>query len=459
MPINSSSYPFLAPSSGSLRGRQSWTLQAIHEHRAVKPHVRWAFYLFVASLPFEPINLVGSLDVAMITGAVLVLSTILQLPLFYRLPSGAFWCFGAFLYICVVMSVLEDDKYWAELSWEFVSLFQAVIIGWISYNLMRYDRIARAALLAFASSCVVLAALQVLGIAATTSHIGAKFERITTLGANPNSVARTFAIGLLVLIGFSYGHKKTVRWPRILAWPIFALFAIGIVQTGSRGGILALGAGLLTFALTGGSLKSKVRNAFVVLFAIGFLSLMTYQLEATRLRFERSLEEGNLARREQIYPTAWQMFLEKPLFGWGQVSSDYELGTRLGNPEEPRKNPHNMILQLLVVNGIFGAIPMFLGTWLAVLTAWKARRGTHGILPIAMITTLLVANMSGSWYFNEAHWVIIAYALASGSYRVTDGVVGHGSRLMKQVWPRVHWDAIRNATEMPATARREIPRH
>jgi hypothetical protein len=48
--------------------------------------------------------------------------------------------------------------------------------------------------------------------------------------------------------------------------------------------------------------------------------------------------------------------------------------------------------------------------------AWKARRGTEGILPAAQMIALLVGNLSGNYIALKLQWVLLAYALASYRY-------------------------------------------
>jgi len=241
------------------------------------------------------------------------------------------------------------------------------------------------------------------------------------MGFHPNDIARILALGVLALIGLTYGQSKSALRFRLLAWPVFALIGITIVRTGSRGGLLALGVGLFAFVLRGGTVWSKLRNALVVMLGIGFFVLVSYQVDVTRERFEQTLDAGDLARRDQIYATAVQMIQERPLLGWGPVAGDFEMGARLAHGDEYSKNAHNLIFYLLISTGLAGTIPMLAGTGLSLLAAWKARNGTQGVLPFAMLSTVLVANMSGLWLFNKLHWMILAYALASGSRVLVTG--------------------------------------
>ncbi len=123
-----------------------------------------------------------------------------------------------------------------------------------------------------------------------------------------------------------------------------------------------------------------------------------------------------MAGREQLYPAAWSMFLEKPVFGWGPVDNTYELAQRVGQRDRPRRATHNSVLELLTTIGVVGAIPFLMGAWLSVRGGWLARRGSHGILPLALLGSLFVSNMSGDWIASKLLWVVLAYALASGKW-------------------------------------------
>src|SRR2546425_3599687 len=53
------------------------------------------------------------------------------------------------------------------------------------------------------------------------------------------------AAGFVALLGLQYGAERPLVRPRWLVAPIIALLGLSVVDTGSRGGIVALGAGLL----------------------------------------------------------------------------------------------------------------------------------------------------------------------------------------------------------------------
>jgi O-antigen ligase len=115
------------------------------------------------------------------------------------------------------------------------------------------------------------------------------------------------------------------------------------------------------------------------------------------------------------------MFKDKPFIGWGPIDNQYELGRRLqimyGARVDPdgSKDTHNMLLGVLTSTGLFGTVPLFTCVILCLLAAWRARRGSLGALPIVMVVTVILINMSGNWVASKLDWLMMACALASAN--------------------------------------------
>ncbi len=379
----------------------------------VKPFVRWAFYGFVATIPFETVDLGIPFETTMISLGILFISLLTQPSLVLRNPPLAFIFFSIYLFVLYISFVIKTPpELFFEAAWKLMVITQLIVMSWVAFNIFKSERVARRALLVFALSCAFLAVLQQLGISQSMEGVGGE-GRVTALGFHPNNIARILSLALLSLAGLVYAFKKSALKSHFWVWIVIALLGVTIVQTGSRGGLLALGAGLSIFIFKPGTVSTKVRNIVVVLLGFIFFLAIVFQSETSLSRFETTIEEGNFARREKIYPTAWEMIKEKPILGWGKIPGEYELGARLAHPEEETKNAHNLILYVLVASGLIGFIPLVFGVWLTVKTAWKTRGYVRGVLPLSLLTTVLVANMSGVWINNKMHWIVTAYALSS----------------------------------------------
>lgn len=400
-------------------GRRSLPTVAL-VHPRVNPLVRWAFLLFIFSIPFEYPDRTIPVEITTLTGAVFLLTTFLELRLCYRQKPAALWWFFVYLATVLLSFVLNGERYGVTVLRHLLSgppgqliiFVQLLLIFWAGFNLLRIPRISRAALLAFVAACALLALFQLVigGLPGSGSAMG----KVSILGQNANRTAQVLGPGLLLVIGVAYTGRSLLR-PRMLAWGVGALLALAVIQTGSRGGILAMGAGLLTIAASAPTLALRIRNAVVVTIAMAGFTWMALRSPTVSTRFEKA-SEGDLAGREAIYPAAWRIFLERPLIGWGPTANKVELASRLVERDRYQsRDTHNILLEVLTATGLLGAIPFLTGTGLCMWAGWRARRGMYGMVPFALTVTTMVGNMSHNYIAFKLHWVILAFALACGA--------------------------------------------
>ena len=382
----------------------------------VVPPVRIAFYFYTATIPFETVDLgIPFLELTMISFFILVGSLLFQPDLAFRRPPAAFWLFVIYVIVFAIPTLLGDVPVQEESDWQLKVLIHLVVLAWVAFNIMKNHEVARNGLIIFAAACGLLAIMQITGLSSMSAEYESMTDRSTSFGFHPNNLARILALGMLAVVGLAYGTRRGLTHLKVAVPLVILIIGYAIIQTGSRGGLLALFAGLMVIVLGDGSARSRSRNIALVGAAVLLIGSLMLTSEVTTSRFERALDDGDLARRELIYPISWEMFLERPFVGWGGKSSEYELGARLGHPEEETKNPHNLYLYLLVATGLVGAVPMLAGLWLTLRGAWSTRAGPLGVVPLSMFVTVLVANISGLWQHNKMHWFVIALALSTVS--------------------------------------------
>jgi O-antigen ligase len=377
---------------------------------------RWPLYILAFSLPLEYPDRFAY-EVTTMTSALVVLTALIQPRMaFSRFPWALAW-FAVFVYAMLVSMVTQGTRYPGGLYLNEVwALFQFIllrlVVFWISYNLLRNDRIRTATMWALVLGCLVRAALPVLGLARTVSVLASGGERVTIWGQSANQSAQVLALGLLALIGLVYLQRSGRRGAGVLAWGAAALLMVGMVQTGSRGGLLTLCVGLLVICSAGRTVRVRIRRVAVASVALTILLLVSIRSDMMRGRVELA-SEGDFAGRENIYPSLVDMFRDKPVLGWGPVTNKYELAQRLGVSSKAQKDAHNIVLEILTAAGLLGGIPFFVGVWLCLQSAWIARDGREGILPLAMLLAVLAGNMTQNRLAGALLWLILAYALAS----------------------------------------------
>lgn len=396
----------------------AYVLAASPDHLSVpvSPLVRWTLYLTTFSIPLQYPDRFA-FEVSTITGSAFLLASLLEPSICYGRVPWALGAYALYVYIQLVALVVQGIGYPGGLFLDQVTKGTLLLVLWIVFfwacaNLFRDERLYRSTLWAFVAGCLVRAALPLAGIGRTAHVQGTGGERVTAFGQNANQSGQTLALGLLALIGLAY-IQPTARSPaRWLGWGSVGLIAIGQVQTGSRGSILALCAGLLVYLSAGRSLRTRIRNAAVVAIGLGLLLVLVTRSEVMQGRIARA-EAGSFSQREKIFPILFAMVRERPVLGWGPVTNKYEIARRLGDPAHDRRDPHNIVLEMLTSCGLVGAAAFFAGLWLCLRQAWRARAGPRGLVPLAMMLAVLVSNMSENRLAGPLLWFILACALSS----------------------------------------------
>ena len=355
---------------------------------------------------------------------------LIQPRICFRKAPKAFWWYGVYLFIYLSLTLFYSNHL-NEAMIFFFNLIQAASIFWVSYNLLRYEAIIRGALLSFAISSAAVASLMVMGIGITVYRSTSESDRYTVLGQDPNTVGANMSLGILALIGLTFGLVAVKQRSSLVAkvrfyltiGPMIALQGACLIMTGSRGGMTALGVGLLAFTLKQGNILKMLRNFIVVLAALSIAGWIVINTEPMKSRYNKSVKRGDMSGRQYIYPHAFDMIEEKPFLGWGPSNQQYELYDRtkhleFGDPNKLKtrktKATHNLVLEVLTSSGIVGAMPLFICIGLCLWGGWKARATTQGILPFAMAMAVLMVNMTIPWQPAKQGWLIFAYALAYG---------------------------------------------
>ena len=73
---------------------------------------------------------------------------------------------------------------------------------------------------------------------------------------------------------------------------------------------------------------------------------------------------------------------------------------------------HNLLLALLLEVGLIGTIPFLVAIWLIVRSAWRARSGNLGYLPIALLAAVGANCMveNGLDLRSKVFWLVLALA-------------------------------------------------
>jgi O-antigen ligase len=379
--------------------------------------LRWSLCLVTFSAALEYPDKFPA-EVTTLTGAFFLTITLAYPSLVYARVTWPAICFGLWLVVQLFATAVESSRYPGGFDPVEVSTILQLELLWVLFfaaaaNLLRDPRLCRDALLALAAGCLIRAALPIAGIARTIHIEGTGEVRLSVFGQNPNQSAQVLAVGLLSVLGLAHFGAQGRALPRVAVWAAAGLLGVGIIQTGSRGGLASLLVGLVVLLGGGGSWRARARSLVLASLAIAAMAGLAWQSDLMRTRILKAAEAGDLAQRERIFPALIGMIGEKPLLGWGPSTNKYELASRLGDPRYGRRDPHNAILEVLSATGLLGLIPFLVGVGMCLRAGWVARSGPYGFLPLAILMAVLAGNMSGNRLAFPMLWFGLAYALGS----------------------------------------------
>lgn len=396
------------------------------------PRVLAALFLFIGLLPFESaFTGEGKLPftITKVIGYCLVI-TCLTLPLstFAAPPRGWKWLVG-YLAAFVGLFLLGDGALWGAAAGRLLTLLQCGVFYWLLSQLLQDRRVRRSGWRVYALACVTLSVFQGAGL---TSHAYHGDEtRLSAMNEDPNNLGGILALGAVALFSeWLYPGK----WSGVRrAFALLGVFIVirQLIATGSRGAVVALFCGLAVLACARMSLARRALTLGALGLACGLtVALILSQKDFTE-RWERTYYERTISEREELFPTAFSMWTEKPLLGWGPTAHVLELGSRFG---QDAKDTHNLALWLLTETGAVGFILFGAVIWISGVSAWKARRNAFGRSAFALLAVVMSVNMSITWIYRKEFWFVLATCSACrvGRLARVEVTLPHGIVLRRQ---------------------------
>jgi O-antigen ligase len=380
--------------------------------------IRWGFYLFAFLIPFETWDPFGleNFTIAKMAGMLFAFFCLFRRRLCFAPPPRAFWCFVAYAVIYTGIGMIYVDGYEAELAIGLLTLGQNILLFWLCYNLMRDDKFATQGLLSFSIGCVLLSLLTLAGFGQAVDTVAKAGGRITGLKENENYFAFLMSLALLVLAGMVVGRGKVKAKWLLLLIPVSMVLLYPIIQSGSRGGMLCCGVGILVLLYRKGGWRSKGLTLLVVvlLLAGGFRGIQRSETAVTR--WQNTLEKRDVSDRDLIQRNCMRMFAEKPIFGWGPMQHLRELAKRSGITTGSVFDTHSDLLWAMTSTGLAGTIPLVMAVGFCVMGAWRGRKTIQGLLPLSLIVSLLLMSQTGTMFNRKTTWIVFAYAAATATY-------------------------------------------
>jgi len=225
------------------------------------------------------------------------------------------------------------------------------------------------------------------------------------------AVANGVSLNLLGLLALHAALRKRIRGMK--AAVLLASLPIAILATMTRAVWLSFVVSVTVLIFL--SHNRSLRRAGLAVAIVGTLGLViTLSFDGQRRALtDRLQESGPVDFREAVYSGGWQMFLEKPITGWGINQMPAELAKHVSGYQEKELYPHNTYLELLVEHGILG---LGLYGWLM----WELWRLGKGRVPRDELHGFLNRQFHAIWpvllgvYWANASVVVMNYQFVNG---------------------------------------------
>ena len=223
---------------------------------------------------------------------------------------------------------------------------------------------------------------------------------------DPNILASIIAIAFFCLLSVNNKQLKKV-WYQVLHYGIMTVLLVGIIMTGSRGVVIALGCSMIVLIALMFIQNEKRKNAvYVILGGVFLLLLIRFLLPENLLMGRFSVKtilgfneyEGGVHNRYTIWLHALELFVKRPLLGYGCGNFFYNISLVY-----KQCAAHNLFVLELVEMGIIGALPLFIFMFILLKKCYKhTDLITFSMLLLVYIIALSLDTLSYKYF-----WIVI----------------------------------------------------
>ncbi len=341
---------------------------------------------------------------------------VLRQPIF--LISRASWPMLGLTLLALVSALSQpfDHEVWSLLASKFIvpfTMFHLAQLVFTEEKRLRQFETFSLIVLAY------LAFTSIAFLAGARSLIFPRFILDESLGAHADrargpllqAVANGVSLNMLGLLAFHSYRRGRAKGAKILL--LLASVPVAILATMTRAVWLSFVATVIALIFLAKNRRARwLGLGLVMVGALGMVVVFTSS-DLDGALMDRLEERGPVDFRQAVYAGSWQMFLERPLTGWGFHQMPGELPRYVSGYSEKLLYPHNTYLELLVEHGIVG---LALYLWL-IWELWRLGLGPvpageqGGFLdrPFHLLWPLLL----GVYYLNAAV-VVMSYQFVNG---------------------------------------------
>ncbi len=395
--------------------RYTRQLDNITEEPPLALDLRLVLYLFIASIPAEMFEIFNKYSIPKLLGFIFLIIVAVRGRWFLRMPTLPFYFF--LVYYAFIAFSIEwiNPFFYSYWKMRLFQLTQLLFFLWVCSFLVNYKKIMIGALQSFSYSLIILtlcANFRVPGFVAEEA-VEIYLSRATVGKVDPNAMSFMLGVPFLYFLNqmlSCYKEKSKIRFRYII---VLGYLLFEIIKAASRGGQIAIFCALVALLFTKDYAIKKINTFLIILSTILIFSIASAFNPEMSQRWERTINEGSMSGRENIWPEAINMIKRKPFLGYGPGEHLYILGPAVG---KEMSDTHSSFVWVIHEVGIIGGSPFIIGFIISGVLAFRRRKGYLENLPFALWVLALVANNDYTALYSKTTWFILA--IASSSERI-----------------------------------------
>ena len=281
--------------------------------------------------------------------------------------------------------------------------------------------------LATVAGALVVASRSVfLGLTGRLHETAQQIPRFTFDGGDPNITAATLLLAFVLTASWSLSERSWLA--RMASMAAFSFIAVGLSLAGSRGGLVAALASLMTVFVH--SRRQHRRHLVVFFGALAAVAALAVQTMPAGL--QSHLQGRDSTGRLAIWEAGLRSCSETCLVGngvgtFGHAYRDvYYADLSVTGFGDRQWAAHNTFLSMLIEGGIIGAA-LLVGAFLLLIRSLRRLPPNWRGPPLAAVVALVVSNMLVTNLNFKYFWLTITYATITvhayhgGRYSVPEG--------------------------------------
>ena len=388
------------------------SLSTVHSGKYFPATVRISAYLFFAALPWDAIAVAKNFSITNLAGVLFAATYIFSIkPSFRNIPSGLKYLIIYFAYAIIhslIIAVWSNEGLASIIRSSAITNIQLAIMIMIIYDITKKREVLVGCTGIYVFSYFISSMMVYIDFM-ELQYLWNKSGRLTMNYQDLNTVARELAIMIVLIVCILTIKSYRTTYVRLVLFVITFVFIVNIINTGSRGGLITLMFGLLIATI----LHLKFSRMYLYFAALTIIIFFLYETILSNMvmmeRLEKTIYVRDTGGRFELFARGWQMFLEKPIMGWGPDRYYYYTGFRpnaLGMAVI-----HNAYLQILLGVGLVGFLFFVVGMYKIIKITIKKSNNLYGSIPLIILLTNLLGALPLDLARNKMFWIINILAL------------------------------------------------